>query len=83
MDFIRNLQLAAATSIADLGLLGGFMVVSIGKEWLDRNVVPSIPGGATVNMLGGSAINAAADLSKFILYDLATRHDGISAASVG
>lgn len=75
MDFVRNLQLAAATSIADIGLLGGFIIVNIGKEWLERNVSPSIPGGPTVQMLGGAAIHAAADVSKFILYDLGSKHD--------
>lgn len=74
MDFVRNLQLAAATSIADLGMLAGFMVINVGRGWLAMNVTPQIPGGGYAQMIGGAAIDAAADISKFVIYDLSTHH---------
>lgn len=82
MDFIKNLQLAAATSIADVSLLGGFMVVEMGKRWLEMNVPPSIPGGYWPQTLAGSAIGAAADISKFVIYDLSTHHQVGAMAAV-
>lgn len=74
MMFIKNLQLAAASSIADLGLLAAFMVVNTGSRWMQRNIVPTVPGGPWASMVVESAIDAAGDISKFVLHDMTAGH---------
>lgn len=84
-DFIKNVQLAAATSIADLSLVAGFMLVNTGQEWVRRNVAPQIPGGpgSWSQMLGAAALDASADLSKFILYENGSKMATVAASAVG
>jgi hypothetical protein len=70
--------------MADIGLLAGFMVVNTGKNWIAANVSPVLPGGpgSWPQMLGSAAMDAAADLSKFVLFDL-SRAAGAVAATNG
>jgi hypothetical protein len=74
MNFIKNLQIAAATSIADIGLLAAFMAVNTGNKWMQRNITPTVPGGPYAQMLVEAAIEAAADVSKFTLHDMTAGH---------
>lgn len=84
-DFIKNVQLAAATSIADISLLAGFMLVNTGQVWVARNVAPQIPGGpgSWPQMIGAAALDAAADLSKFILYENGAKMATMASSAVG
>lgn len=74
MNFIKNLQIAAATSIADIGLLAAFMAVNTGARWMQRNITPTVPGGTWVQMLVEAAVDAAGDVSKFTLHDMTAGH---------
>ena len=83
MEFVRSLQLAAATSIADVGQLVAFMVVNTGQNWMDRNITPSVPGGYWPQTLVSAAIEAAGDISKFALHDMSAGHMQIPSGGTG
>lgn len=72
-DLYNKLNLAVSSSVTDVFLVAGIAGINYGRGIIKASLLPNVPAGMARN-LADAGFDAAADISKFILYDLSIKH---------